>query len=97
METTLAEYEDAVEDVTENNSPDSLKSAYNLFAGSEAAYRKGDQRLPELLSAHHAYRERLAHIIEFDANYWRKLNKLNAVVGLHAYDPEKVATKPIEK
>lgn len=97
VESTLGEYEDAVEDVTENNTPETLKAAQDLFAGMEAAFRKGDRRLGELITVHHAYRERLARVVEFEENYWRKLNKLNAVVGLKAFDPEKGPTKPIEK
>jgi cobalt-zinc-cadmium efflux system outer membrane protein len=82
VETTLGEYEDAVEDVTRNNSPATLTAAYDLRAAMEAEFRRGDRKLVEVLSAQQAYRERVAHVAEFEANYWRKLNKLNAVVGL---------------
>ncbi len=50
----------------------------------------------ELLDARRASTERLAHHIEFQATYWRVLNRLNTVVGLAAYDPAKTATLPIE-
>jgi cobalt-zinc-cadmium efflux system outer membrane protein len=82
VESTLADYEDAVEDVTKNNSPVTLKAAYDLWKNMEAAYRAGERRLVDLLDAHHAYRERVAHVVEFEATYWRKLNQLNMVVGL---------------
>jgi len=95
VETTLGEYEDAVEDVTMNNSPVTLKAASDLRKNMEAGFRKGDRKLLEMLNAQQAYRERVARVVEFDSNYWRKLNKLNAVVGLKAYEPEKGPTKPV--
>jgi hypothetical protein len=57
----------------------------------------GDGKLIELLDAHEAYRSRLAHVIEFESDYWRTLNKLNVAVGLNAYDPEKGPTRPVGK
>jgi cobalt-zinc-cadmium efflux system outer membrane protein len=92
VEATLANYEDAVEDVTKNNSPLTLKAAYDLRKNMEAAYRAGDRKLQELLLAHQAYRERVAHVVEFESTYYRTLNKLNMVVGLKAYDQETGAT-----
>ena len=35
-------------------------------------------------------------MIEFRAFYWRSLNKLNASVGLKAYDPATSATEPVD-
>jgi outer membrane protein TolC len=63
----------------------------------EAAYRAGDRRLIELLDAQKAYRDRLAHVIEFESDYWRALNKLNAAVGLRAFDPDRAPTRPVGK
>jgi cobalt-zinc-cadmium efflux system outer membrane protein len=97
VEATLADYEDAVEDVTRNNSPVTLKAAHELWKSMEAGYRAGDRRLVELLDAHRAYRERVAHVVEFESMYWRKLNRMNMVVGLKAYDPAKGPTIPVEK
>ena len=97
VEATLANYEDAVEDITQNNSPVTLKAAHDLRKSAEDAYGRGDRKLVDLLDAHRAYQERLAHIIEFEANYWRTLNKLNMVVGLQAYDAAKGATVPVGK
>jgi cobalt-zinc-cadmium efflux system outer membrane protein len=82
VESTLADYEDAVEDVTKNNSPATLKAAHDLWKNVEAGYRTGERKLVELLDAHRAYRERVAHVVEFEATYWRKLNQMNMVVGL---------------
>jgi cobalt-zinc-cadmium efflux system outer membrane protein len=85
VETTLGEYEDAVEDVTRNNSPATLKAALDLNKGAQAAYRDGKRSLNDYLNAHQAYRLRLERVVEFESNYWRKLNKLNSVVGVQAF------------
>jgi cobalt-zinc-cadmium efflux system outer membrane protein len=92
VEATLANYEDAVEDVTQNNSPATLKAAEDLHKNMMAAYQAGNRKLSELLLAHQAYRERVAHVVEFESTYWRTLNKLNMVVGLNAYDQQTGAT-----
>jgi cobalt-zinc-cadmium efflux system outer membrane protein len=97
VESTLADYEDAVEDLTQNNSPVTLKAAIDLWKEMAAAYRAGERRLVDLLDAHWAYRERLAHNVEFEATYLRKLNKLNMVVGVQAYDAGQSPTVPFEK
>jgi cobalt-zinc-cadmium efflux system outer membrane protein len=97
VEASLASYDDAVEHLTRFNTPETLKAAHDLHKNMEAAYRAGDRKLIELLDAQKAYRDRLAHVIEFQSDYWRTLNKLNAAVGLKAYDPEKGPTQPIGK
>jgi cobalt-zinc-cadmium efflux system outer membrane protein len=97
VEASLASYSDAVEHLTRFNTPETLKAAHDLRKRAEAAYRVGDRKLIELLDAQRAYRDRLGHIIEFESDYWRALNKLNAAVGLKAYDPEKGPTEPVSK
>jgi cobalt-zinc-cadmium efflux system outer membrane protein len=89
VEVSLATYADAVEHLTQFNTPETLKAARDLRRNMEAAYRAGERKLIELLDAQKAYRDRLGHVIEFESDYWRALNKLNASVGLKAYDPEK--------
>jgi cobalt-zinc-cadmium efflux system outer membrane protein len=86
VEAALASYADAVEHLTQFNTPETLTAAQDLRKHMEAAYRAGDRKLIELLDAHKAYRDRLAHVIEFQSDYWRTLNKLNAAVGLNAYE-----------
>jgi cobalt-zinc-cadmium efflux system outer membrane protein len=96
VEASVAEYSDAVEHITMFNSPETIKAARDLNKNMEEAFRSGDRRLHDLLNAHHAYRERLEHIVEFQSFYWRKLNKLNMVVGLNnAFDHSTGATQPI--
>ena len=97
VEAGLASYSDAVEHLTQFNTPETLKAARDLRKNMEAAYRAGDRKLIELLDAQKAYRDRLGHVIEFESDYWRALNKLNAAVGLKAYDPEKGPTQPVGK
>ena len=97
VEASVASYADAVEHLTLFNTPETLKAAYDLRKNAEAAYRAGNRRLVELLDAHRAYRDRLGHVIEFESTYWRTLNRLNAAVGLKAYDPEKGPTQPFGK
>jgi cobalt-zinc-cadmium efflux system outer membrane protein len=97
VEAAVASYADAVEHLTQFNTPETLKAARDLRAGMEAAYRAGDRRLIELLDAQKAYRDRLAHVIEFESDYWRALNKLNAAVGLRAFDPDRGPTRPVGK
>jgi cobalt-zinc-cadmium efflux system outer membrane protein len=89
VEVSVATYADAVEHLTQFNTPETLKAARDLRRSMEAAYRAGERRLIELLDAQKAYRDRLGHVIEFESDYWRALNKLNAAVGLKVYDPEK--------
>lgn len=95
VEASLASYSDAVEHLTQFNTPETMKAAHDLRKNMEAAYRAGDRKLIELLDAQRAYRDRLGHVIEFESTYWRALNKLNASVGLKAYDPEKGPTEPV--
>jgi cobalt-zinc-cadmium efflux system outer membrane protein len=95
VETSVVTYADAVEHLTEFNTPETLKAAYNLRKDMEAAYRAGSRKLIELLDAQKAYQSRLAHVIEFESFYWRQLNNLNAAVGLKAYDADRAATQPI--
>src|SRR5262249_43718411 len=97
VEVSLATYADAVEHLTQFNTPETLKAASDLRKNMEAAYRAGDRKLIELLDAQKAYQDRLGHVIEFESFYWRSLNKLNAAVGLKAYDPEKGPTQPLDK
>jgi outer membrane protein, heavy metal efflux system len=95
VEVSVASYDDAVEHLTLFNTPETLKAAHDLRKNIEAAYRAGDRKLIDLLDAHKAYRDRLAHVIEFESDYWRWLNKLNAAVGLNAYDLSKGTTQPV--
>jgi cobalt-zinc-cadmium efflux system outer membrane protein len=97
VEASRASYDDAVEHLTQFNTPETLKAAHDLRKNMEAAYRAGNCKLIELLDAQKAYQDRLAHVIEFESTYWRTLNKLNAAVGLKAYDPEKGPTQPVGK
>jgi cobalt-zinc-cadmium efflux system outer membrane protein len=97
VEASRASYDDAVEHLTLYNTPETLKAAHDLRKNMEGAYRAGDRKLIELLDAQKAYRDRLGHVIEFQSDYWRTLNKLNAAVGLKAYDPEKGPTQPVAK
>jgi cobalt-zinc-cadmium efflux system outer membrane protein len=85
VEASVATYDDAVEHLTQFNTPETLKAAGDLRKGMEAAYRSGERKLIELLDAQKAYQSRLAHVIEFESDYWRGLNRLNAAVGLKAY------------
>jgi outer membrane protein TolC len=96
VETAVLNYEDAVEHLG-FNSPATLKAAHDLHENIEKAYRAGDRKLHEVLLAHQAYRDRLAHIVEFASDYHRTLNKLNMAVGLQAYDPAKGPTVPAGK
>jgi cobalt-zinc-cadmium efflux system outer membrane protein len=95
VEASVATYDDAVEHLTQFNTPETLKAARDLRKDMEAAYRAGDRKLIEMLDAQKAYIDRLGHVIEFESTYWRSLNKLNAAVGLRAYDPEKGLTRPV--
>jgi cobalt-zinc-cadmium efflux system outer membrane protein len=95
VESAVATYSDAVEHLTLFNTRETLNAAYNLRKNMETSYRAGDRRLIDLLDAHRAYRDRLGHVIEFQSTYWRALNKLNAAVGLKAYDPAHSQTKPL--
>jgi cobalt-zinc-cadmium efflux system outer membrane protein len=95
VEASLANYGDAVEHLTQFNTPVTLKAAHDLRKNMEAAYRAGDRKLHEFLLAHQAYRDRLAHVVEFEAFYLRTLTKLNMVVGLKAYDQETGATQRV--
>jgi cobalt-zinc-cadmium efflux system outer membrane protein len=97
VEASVASYDDAVEHLTQFNTPETLKAARELRKNMEAAYRAGERKLIELLDAQKAYRDRLAHVIEFQSDYWRMLNKLNAAVGLKAYDSEATPTKQLGK
>ena len=96
VETAVLNYEDAVEHLG-FNSPETLKAAHDLRNNMVAAYHDGDRKLPEMLLAQQAYRERLAHVVEFASDYYRTLNKLNVVVGLNAYDQEKGALQRVGK
>lgn len=89
VEANVASYDDAVEHLTQFNTPETLKAAHDLRKNMEAGYRAGDRKLIELLDAQKAYRDRLAHVIEFKSDYWRALNKLNAAVGLNGNDAVK--------
>jgi cobalt-zinc-cadmium efflux system outer membrane protein len=97
VEASLASYADAVEHLTRFDTPATLKAAQELRRDMEAAYRAGQRKLIELLDAQKAYRDRRAHGIEFQSDYWRTLNKLNAAVGLKAFDPDKGPTQPLGK
>lgn len=96
VETAVLNYEDAVEHLG-FNTPETLKAAYDLRKNLEDGYRAGDRKLPEMLLAHQAYRERIAHVVEFASDYYRTLNALNMAVGLQAYDPAKDPTIPAGK
>jgi cobalt-zinc-cadmium efflux system outer membrane protein len=96
VETAVLNYQDAVEHLG-FNTPETLKAAHDLRKNMEAAYRAGDRKLDEMLLAHQAYRDRLAHVVEFASDYYRTLNQLNVAVGLKAYDPESGPTEPVDK
>jgi len=96
VEIVIAAYDDAVEDVTENNDPATLRDALELHAKIEAEFRAGNRKLVEVLDAHRAYRDRVARVVEFEATYWRMLNRLNAAVGLSAYDHERSMKRPVK-
>ena len=68
-----------------------------MAAGVREASHARNRSLIELLDAQRAYQARLAHVIEFESTYWRALNKLNAAVGLKAYDPDRGPTQPLGK
>jgi cobalt-zinc-cadmium efflux system outer membrane protein len=95
VETSVVSYADAVEHLTQFNTPETLKAAYDLRKNTEAAYRAGNRKLLEMLAAQKAYQSRLGHVIEFESFYWRSLNRLNASVGLKAYDGAAGATQPL--
>jgi cobalt-zinc-cadmium efflux system outer membrane protein len=97
VEASVASYDDAVEHLTQFNTPETLKAAHDLRQNMERAYRDGSRKILEVLDAQKAYVDRLGHVIEFESFYWRALNKLNAAVGLQAYDPEKKPTRPLGK
>jgi outer membrane protein, heavy metal efflux system len=94
VEAAVDSYSDAVEHLTLFNKIETLTASKNLRKNMEAAYRSGDRRLIEMLDSQKAYMDRLGHIIEFESFYWRSLNKLNAAVGLKAYDQEKASLPP---
>jgi outer membrane protein TolC len=96
-EAARTSYEDAVEHLMLFNTRETLQAAYDLRRSMEADYQAGKRTLLELLDAHKAYQSRLAHGIEFQSDYWHTLNRLNAAVGLKAYDPERGATQPLSK
>ncbi len=89
VEASVATYSDSVEHLTLFNTADTVTAAENLRKNMEAAYRSGDRRLLELLDAQKAYVSRFGHTIEFQSDYLRALNRLNAAVGLRVYGPEK--------
>jgi cobalt-zinc-cadmium efflux system outer membrane protein len=95
VEAAVAVYDDAVEHLTLFNKRVTLNAALDLHRDTVAAYRAGDRKLPEVLLAQQAYRDRLAHVVEFESTYWRALYRLNTVVGLRAYDPDTGATQPV--
>jgi cobalt-zinc-cadmium efflux system outer membrane protein len=96
VEIVIATYSDAVEDVTENDDPATLKAAFELRKQTEKEFAAGQRKLVELLDARRASTERQARHIEFQGTYWRVLNRLNTVVGLNAYDHATRATMPVE-
>jgi cobalt-zinc-cadmium efflux system outer membrane protein len=97
VEASVASYADAVEHLQLYNTKETLKAADDLRKRMEMDYRAGNRRLIEMLDAQRAYRDRLGHVIEFESTYWRTLNRLNAAVGVMAYDPVKGPTEPLDK
>jgi cobalt-zinc-cadmium efflux system outer membrane protein len=97
VEASLARYADAVEHLSQFDRPETLEAALDLRKNMEAAYRAGGRKLVEMLDAHKAYGDRILHIVEFASDYWRALNRLNAAVGLKAYDPERGPTQPLDR
>lgn len=89
VEASVATYSDSVEHLTLFNTPETMNAAMKLRKDMEEAYRAGGRKLIELLDAQKAYRDRLGHVIEFESDYWRALNRLNAAVGLKVYKEEK--------
>jgi outer membrane protein, heavy metal efflux system len=96
VEIIIATYDDAVEDVTQNDDPATLTAALELRRKADAEFAAGRLKLVEVLDAHRASAEREARHIEFLATYWRVLNRLNTVVGLNAFDHTTGATMPVE-
>lgn len=92
VEILLAAYSDAVDDVVEYDDPALLRAAA-LRKAMEEEFEADERRLTELIDARAASAERRVRYVEFQANYRRTLNRLNTVVGLHAYDR---AAQPIE-
>ena len=74
---------------------DMLKAGPIEHHDNYAAYRASNRKLIELLAAQKAYQSRLGHVVEFESTYWRTLNRLNAAVGLKAYDGGAGATQPL--
>ena len=97
VEARVASYANAVKQLTRYNTPETMQAAYDLRNNIVAAYLKGDHRLVEVLDAHQGYQTRMARVIEFESNYWRALNSLNAAVGLKAYGSEHGAIQPLGK
>jgi len=96
VETAVLNYKDAVEHL-DFNTIETLNAAHDLRKNMDAAYRAGERKLQETLLAHQAYRDRLAHVVEFASDYYRTLNKLNMAVGLNAYDQSTKATQGVGK
>jgi cobalt-zinc-cadmium efflux system outer membrane protein len=84
VEASVANYDDAVEHLTQFNTAATLNAARDLRKDMEAGYKAGDRKLIEFLDAQKAYRDRLAHVVEFESTYWRMLNRLNMAVGLQS-------------
>jgi len=96
VEMAVAAYDDAVDDVTHNNDPATLAAAIELGKKARTEFDTGQRKLVELLDARRAALDRRERDVEFRGTYWRALNKLNAVVGLTAYDPATSKTVPVE-
>jgi cobalt-zinc-cadmium efflux system outer membrane protein len=96
VEVAVAAYDDAVDDITANNDPETLKGALALRRASDEDFAAGRRRLVEVLDARRVSSERQVRNIEFQATYWRTLNRLNTVVGLNAYDPATGAKTPVQ-
>jgi outer membrane protein, heavy metal efflux system len=96
IEIVIASYADAVEDVTEHDDPATLKAALEMAKKADAEFQTNQRKLVELLDIRRVSSEQQIRHVEFQAAYWRALNKLNTVVGLTAYDPATAKTVPIE-
>lgn len=92
VESALATYQRTVDNIQRDN-PQTLEAAKNLREKTEAAYKIGGRKLLEVLDVQRAYRDRLQTSINNQADYWRALNRLNAAVGLRAFEADEKQKK----
>jgi cobalt-zinc-cadmium efflux system outer membrane protein len=96
VEATVASYADAVDDVTKNDDPATVRSALEIRKKTDAEFLAGRQQLSEVIEARKLSQSWKSKHVEFRATYWRALNQLNTVVGLNPSDPAAGAKVPVE-